>query len=277
MKYFITLLFFSLPLFAQDFIPFYEKIAPEWQTKIKTAGVIEEREYIPELSTSVTPENDYYVASVYDKNGKLKSVSQKLMIDDSPSDYSYVWNSEGNLAEILYTWKDNEGKTSNQKYEFSYEGGKLNYVALYDMGSEGSGAMKQWLYVYAPSGNLERIEVKVFHHSESGAFSMLGYYNYDEKGRLSDYTTDFSKTTFVYNSSGKLDKKVTEASDIKITEKYEYDKAGNLIKVSNTGDAASIFDEIKYNASGLPILKKSLIKVSELDDETVKYHYSYVY
>ena len=74
---------------------------------------------------------------------------------------------------------------------------------------------------------------------------------------------------------GKLDKKVLESSDIKITEKYDYDNAGNLVKISNTGDAASIFDEIKNNNSGLPILKKSLIKVYNLDDEIVEIHYSY--
>ncbi|MBK7865749.1 MAG: hypothetical protein IPJ75_01425 [Ignavibacteriales bacterium] len=274
MKYLITILLSALPLLAQDFIPFSEKMTPEWQKKIKAAGVINEREYVVEKN--LEPNSyQYYVASVYDANGKLQSVSQKLRIDDHPGDYYYTWNSEGKLSEIFYSWKGNDGSKVKHKYEFTYDAGKLSYVALYDLTNGGSGAMRQWNYEYSNKGALARIVSKVFSHSESGEFSVMGTYEYDAKGRLSTFSSEFHKTTFSYTKDGKLDKKVLESSDIKITEKYDYDKAGNLVKISNTGDAASIFDEIKNNNSGLPILKKSLIKVHDLDDEIVEIHYSY--
>ncbi len=274
MKFLGIALLFTIQLFAQDFIPFSEKMTPEWQEKIKSAGVINEREYVVEKD--LEPNSyQYYVASVYDANGKLQSVSQKLRIDDHPGDYYYTWNSEGKLSEILYSWKSNEGSKVKYKYEFTYDAGKLSYIALYDIATGGSGAMKQWNYEYSEKGELIKIVEKNFTSSESGEFSVMGTYEFDTKGRLSSYNSEFNKTTYSYTKDGKLDKKVLEASDIKITDKYDYDKAGNLVKVSNTGDAATIIDDIKYNSSGLPILKKSLIKVYDLDDEIVEVHYSY--
>jgi len=274
MKHLTIMLLLTIQLFAQDFIPFSEKMTPEWQKKIKAAGVINEREYVVEKELEPNSFN-YYVASVYDANGKLQSVSQKLRIDDHPGDYTYKWNSEGKPAEILYSWKSNDGSKVEHKYEFSYDAGKLSYIALYDVATGGSGAMKQWNYEYSNKGALARIVAKVFSHSESGEFSVMGTYEFDGKGRLSTYNSESSKITYSYNKDGKLDKKVFEASEIKIIDKYDYDKAGNLVKVSNTGDAATIVDDIKYNTSGLPILKKSLIKVYDLDDEIVEIHYSY--
>lgn len=274
MKYFISMLLLTLSIFAQDFIPFSEKMTPEWQQKIKAAGVINEREYVVEKELEPNSFN-YYIASVYDADGKLQSVSQKLRIDDHPGDYYYTWNSEGKLSEILYSWKSNDGSKVKHKYEFTYDAGKLSYIALYDIATGGSGAMKQWNYEYSNKGALVKILDKYFTYSESGEFSVMGTYEFDAKGRLSAFNSESSKTTYTYNEDGRCDKKVVEAFDIKITEKYDYDKAGNLVKVSNTGDAATIVDEIKYNSSGLPILKKSLIKVYDLDDEIVEVQYSY--
>jgi hypothetical protein len=51
-------------------------------------------------------------------------------------------DSEGKLAEILYSWKSNDGSKVEHKYEFSYDAGKLSYVALYDVATGGSGAME---------------------------------------------------------------------------------------------------------------------------------------
>lgn len=263
-----------MQLLAQDFIPFSEKMTPEWQKKIKAAGVINEKEYVNEKELEPGSFN-YYVSSVYDVNGKLLSVSQKLRIDDHPGDYYYTWNSEGKLAEILYSWENNEGSKVKHKYEFTYDAGKLSYIALYDIATGGSGAIKQWNYEYSDNGTLVKILDKVFTSTESGEFSVMGTYKFDAKGRLSTYNSETSKITYSYNINGKLDKKVFEASEIMITDKYDYDEAGNLIKVSNSGDAATIVDDIKYNSSGLPILKKSLIKVLDLDDEIVEINYSY--
>lgn len=274
MRYLTLALLLTLQSFAQDFIPFSEKLTPEWQKKIKAAGVIYEKEYVVEKDIE-TNSNDYYVSSVYDTDGKLQSVSQKLRIDDHPGDYTYTWNSDGKLAEINFSWKSNDGSNAKQKYEFTYDEGKLRYIALYDIATGGSGAMRQWNYEYSPKGIVVKIEEKVFSSSESGEFSVVGSYEFDDKGRLSSYNTEFNKTTYSYNTNGKLDKKILDASDVKITEKYDYDKAGNLVKISNTGDAATIVVDIKYNASGLPILKKSLIKMYDLDDEIIEINYSY--
>lgn len=274
MKFLGIALLFTIQLFTQDFIPFSEKMTPEWQKKIKAAGVINEREYVVERDFE-SGSYDYYITSVYDTNGKLQSVSQKLRIDDHPGDYIYTWNSEGKLSEIFYSWKSNDGAKVKHKYEFIYDAGKLSNIALYDIATGGPGAMKQWNYEYSEKGDLTNILDKFFTHSESGEFSVMGTYKFDTKGRLSSYNSESSNTTFSYNKDGKLDKKVVEAFDIKITEKYDYDTAGNLVQVSNTGDAATIVDDIKYNSSGLPILKKSLIKVYDLDDEIVEVHYSY--
>lgn len=264
-------------VFAQDFIPFHEKLTPVWQNKIAKAGISREIEYIDTPGFDVKDGNlpSYFSTFVYDQNGKITFAAQKLQTDENASEYEFKYNEQGNIHEITMNWTDNFGNATKVMYSFTYDEGKLSYVALFNGLESSGGATLQWLYNYGTSGKPEEIVVKYFGSEESGLFTETGKYLFNEQGRIAAFKTDDSKVTYAYDKNGNLTETVNEVGEINIRTANTYDGNGNLIKSSTTGDAAETFDTYTLNANGFPEKKSTLIKMPGVPDETVNYLYYY--
>ncbi len=262
---------------AQDFIPFHEKLTPEWQKKIAKAGISREIDYIDTPGFDVKDGDlpGYFSTFVYDQNGKLTFAAQKLQTDEKASEYEFKYGESGDLQEITMSWSDNFNNATKFVYSFTYDEGKLSYVARFDGIEEVGGATLQWLYVYGSNGKPTEITAKHFPSPESGMFDELGKYLFDSQGRIKSYISGDLKVSYSYDSRGNLSEVVKESGNIKIVTVNTYDKNGNLMKSSNTGDAAESFETYTINAQGFPEKKTTLIKMTGLPDETVNYLYYY--
>lgn len=264
-------------LFAQDFIPFVERLTPEWQKKISGAGITREIEYIDTPGFDVKEGNlpEYFKSVLYDENGKVQFVAQKLLTDDNAAEYEFKYNEKGDLQDIIMNWTDNYGNPSKISYNFAYEEGRLSYVAQFDDLNGNGGASMQWFYQYSIDGRPESIVVRYFSSDEIGLFAEIAKYYFDRRGRIFIYESEGSKVTYSYNDDGTLAQTLKEANEIAIRTVYTYDGNGNLISKSETGDAAETFENYTVNEQGFPEKSTTLIKMAGVSDHSVNYLYFY--
>ncbi len=277
MKTTLFLLILTASVFAQDFIPFHDKLTFEWQKKISAAGITREIEYIDTPGFDVKEGNlpEYFTSVLYDEKGKVQFVAQKLLTDDNAAEYEYKYNEKGQLQDIVMTWTDNAGNPSKIVYNFSYDEGRLSYVAQFDDINGNGGATMQWLYEYSIDGKPETIAVRYFPSDESGVFSEIAKYYFDRAGRIFIYQSEDTKVTYSYDAGGKLSETLKEAYQIAIRTVYTYDGNGNLVSKTETGDAAETFETITVNGSGFPEKSTTLIKMAGVSDHSVNYLYFY--
>lgn len=264
-------------LLAQDFIPFVERLTPEWQKKISAAGITREIEYIDTPGFDVKEGNlpEYFKSVLYDENGKVQFVAQKLLTDDNAAEYEFKYNEKGDLQDIIMNWTDNYGNPSKISYNFAYEKGRLSYVAQFDDLNGNGGATMQWFYEYSIDGTPESIVVRYFSSDEIGLFAEIARYYFDRRGRIFIYESEDSKVTYSYNDDGTLAETLKEAHEIAIRTIYTYDGNGNLISKSETGDAAETVENYTVNEQGFPEKSTTLIKMAGVSDHSVNYLYFY--
>ncbi|GJQ32674.1 MAG: hypothetical protein HBSAPP04_15130 [Ignavibacteriaceae bacterium] len=277
MKTTLFAIILTASVFAQDFIPFIEKLDPEWRKEIASAGITREIEYIDTPGFDVKEGNlpEYFKSVLYDENGKVQFVAQKLLTDDNAAEYEFKYNDKGYLQDIIMNWTDNYGNPSKISYNFAYEESRLSYVAQFDDLYGNGGATMQWVYQYSVDGRPESIVVRYFSSDEIGLFAEIAKYYFDRRGRIFIYESEDSKVTYSYNEEGTLAETLKEAHEIAVRTVYTYDGSGNLVSKTETGDAAETFAIFTVNAKGFPEKSSMLIKMAGVSDHSVNYLYFY--
>lgn len=164
----------------------------------------------------------------YDEEGNLTS---EASYGDGGigSSVEYEYDSKGNLSkETHYTGSENQ---VNYWYTYSYDGeGNLLEVTYYDTSS----TYTEYEYVYDEVGNL----IQETDYSSNGNYKEISY-DYNTEGKV-------TKEFIHYESNSD-----STESDNDFWHEYEYDSAGNLLKVIEyEGDAVDWSVEYEYDESG---------------------------
>lgn len=170
---------------------------------------------------------------------------QKVAYEDG-SNYVYKFSEANQLTEILYSWKDEEGKPLNLTIKFEYNAAG-NLVKV--VNSEG------YIddYIYDNSGALTRIDFK----SPEGNVDEQFVVKTDAQKRISSYLTarDRFYVTYEYNGPGGVFSKSTVKSGNFIVDQYEvktYEidkskKNPNIIIKGHPFDPKLFTDELIYS------------------------------
>lgn len=190
------------------------------------------------------------------------------------SSVEYEYDSKGNLSkETHYTGSENQ---VNYWYTYSYDGeGNLLEVTYYDTSS----TYTEYEYVYDEVGNL----IQETDYSSNGNCKEISY-DYNTEGKVTKefihYESDSDSTEsdndfwheYEYDSAGNLLKVVEYEGDaVNCSVEYEYDGSGNILEAtwcySDSGTAST---KLEYDENG-----NCLSIIIEDDDSSWKYEYEY--
>ena len=186
-----------------------------------------------------------------DKSGRMTRVKCKSDGAEFECDYSYKYDSDGNIVKI--SGDDNESGV--YVTTFTYSGGlPVKYVtkggfqpSTTDCTYDENGRLVS--YEYHGTGSIDGVEYDV---------TSIETYEYDSKGRViyESYENTESgyliETSYTYNSKGFLTKEVIY-SGTETVHTYKYNKAGDLIEDRCVSEGYDEVTEYKYDKLGEPV------------------------
>ncbi len=184
-----------------------------------------------------------------DKNGRVSKYSCVSNWVEYTYDYTYKYDSNGNLVKMTGT--DNDGGKFTTEY--TYTGNALTYYTYtadyesgerrYNRDSEGRVLYDE----YNGKGSMDGIEYTYTNTEE---------YEYDKEGRVSYERWEspdsgyFSETVYTYDSKGFLTETWTNNSGSESINTYKYNKAGDLISETYTSEGYSDTTNYTYDDLG---------------------------
>lgn len=200
------------------------------------------------VKTRVTNEFGFYedCKISIDKYGRISSRVCDSDAAEFRLDYTYIYDSNGNLTSI--SGRDNENGKFSDKFTYS-NGNLIKRVADgFDM--------LQRDYTYDNKGNMTSEKISSEYHMDGQTWSVTSFheYEYDKNGRLSyesyEQDDDMSEFAYTYDSKGFKIEEFENNYGLGINTTFTYNKYGDLITVKQTADGETVSIKYQYDKLG---------------------------
>ncbi len=255
MKKIFALLVLTTSLFAQDFIPYFDELQPEFAAsmranKIKTLTIeafIANKDY-----EAVSSGQNWKTIYEFNKDGKLVNATYSNADWQLTKKTEFAYNNAGevqNIFETETTGSGDEAATSTITFFINRKAGKINFIDRFEKGNEHpDGAVtNKYLYSYDANGILTTV---IDSSIADDYINPSTYYHY-ENGKLAKKTHPNYTVTYEYNKSGKAVKEFIEMMTATFVTTHDYDANGNLVSSMTDGETYAIELYNEYDGNKL--------------------------
>lgn len=256
MKKLFVLIALTTSLFAQDFIPYFDELQPEFAARMKMNSIkFMTVEAFKADNNHAPVSNESFWKETYEFNaeGKLVKLTSFNTEWQLTRKIEYAYNKAGevqNIFETETTGTGNDAVTTTVTFFINRKDGKINFIDRFEKGNQHpSGAVtNKYLYSYDDNGALAMVTDSSI--SDGNYTNPSAYYHY-ANGILVKKTHPNYTITYEFNKAGLPVKEFMEMLSSTYVTTKDYDAMGNLLVSLTEGEVFALEISNEIDPAGL--------------------------